>query len=98
MRGRTTVMSGETAGVIVETVRRKNIMDKVQQVNEEEMDKFRQMMRDRYDAEGHPFLTGSLLFHDGVIAFKEVRSKLCRALELCYRVPIARTDWGDLKV
>ena len=62
------------------------------------MAKFRQMMRDRYDAEGHPFLTGSLLFHDGVIAFSEARNKLGRALELCYRVPIARTDWGDLKV
>jgi acetyl-CoA carboxylase carboxyltransferase component len=55
-------------------------------------------MRDRYDAEGHPFLTGSLLFHDGVIAFSEVRNKLARALELCYRAPIDRTDWGDLKV
>jgi acetyl-CoA carboxylase carboxyltransferase component len=98
MRGRTTVMSGETAGFIVESVRRKNIEAKGQKVDEEDMAKFRQMMRDRYDSEGHPFLTGSLLFHDGVIAFKEVRSKLCRALELCYRVPIARTDWGDLKV
>ncbi|HOD35529.1 MAG TPA: carboxyl transferase domain-containing protein [Syntrophales bacterium] len=98
MRGRTTVMSGETAGFIVESVRRKNIIDKGQQVNEEEMAKFRQMMRDRYDAEGHPFLTGSLLFHDGVIAFSEARNKLARALELCYRAPIGKTDWGDLKV
>jgi 3-methylcrotonyl-CoA carboxylase beta subunit len=48
--------------------------------------------------EGHPFLTGSLLFHDGVIAFSEARAKLGRALELCYRTPIGRTDWGDLKV
>ena len=98
MRGRTTVMSGDTAGFIVESVRRKNIIDKGQQVNEEDMAKFRQMMRDRYDAEGHPFLTGSLLFHDGVIAFSEVRGKLARALELCYRQPMGKTDWGDLKV
>ena len=42
-------MSGETAGFIVETVRRKNIIDKGQPVNEEEMAQFRQMMRDRYD-------------------------------------------------
>ena len=91
-------MSGETAGFIVESGRRKNIIDRGQQVNEEEMAKFRQMMRDRYDAEGHPFLTGALLFHDGVIAFSEVRDKLARALELCYRVPAGKTDWGDLKV
>ncbi len=79
-------------------MRRKNIIDKGQPVNEEEMAKFRQMMRDRYDAEGHPFLTGSLLFHDGVIAFSEVRGKLVRALELCYRAPMGKTNWGDLKV
>ena len=36
MRGRTTVMSGETAGFIVESVRRKNIIDKGRPVNEEE--------------------------------------------------------------
>jgi len=27
------------------------------------------MMRERYNSEGHPFYTGSLMFHDGVIAF-----------------------------
>jgi len=98
MRGRTTVMSGRTAGFIVESVRRKNIVDKGQEVNEEEMAKFRQMMIERYDAEGHPFLTGSLLFHDGVIAYSEARDKLARSLELCYRTPIDKSDWGDLKV
>jgi acetyl-CoA carboxylase carboxyltransferase component len=98
MRGRTTVMSGETAGFIVETVRRKNIIDKGQAVNEEEMMKFRQMMRDRYDAEGHPFYTGAINFHDGVIAFNEARDKLARAFEIALRVPVESSDWGDLKL
>lgn len=98
MRGRTTVMSGETAGFIVETVRRKNIVDKGQTVDEEDMKKFRQMMRDRYDAEGHPFYTGSINFHDGVIAFSEARDKLARAFEIALRVPVESSDWGDLKL
>jgi len=98
MRGRTTVMSGRTAAFVVESVRRKNIVEKGQTVNEEEMAEFRKIMIERYDGEGHPFLTGSLLFHDGVIAFREVRDRLARALELCYRVPIDKTDWGDMKV
>jgi acetyl-CoA carboxylase carboxyltransferase component len=98
MRGRTTVMSGETAGFIVETVRRKNIIDKGGAVNEEEMAQFRQMMRDRYDAEGHPFFTGSLIFHDGVVAFSEARNKIARGFELALRVPIKESIWGDLKV
>jgi acetyl-CoA carboxylase carboxyltransferase component len=98
MRGRTTVMSGRTAAFVVESVRRKNIVEKGQTVNEEEMAEFRKIMIERYDGEGHPFLTGSLLFHDGVIAFREVRDRLARALELCYRAPIDKTDWGDMKV
>ena len=91
-------MSGRTAAFVVESVRRKNIIDRGQTVDEEQMADFRKMMIDRYDAEGHPFLTGSLLFHDGVITFSETREKLARALELCYRTPIGKTEWGDLKV
>ena len=98
MRGRTTVMSGETAGFILETVRRKNITDRGGAVDEAEMARFRQAMRERYDEEGHPFYTGSLLFHDGVIAFAEARDKLARAFEISLRVPVRESIWGDLKV
>jgi acetyl-CoA carboxylase carboxyltransferase component len=61
------------------------------------MEKFRQMMRDRYGSEGHPFYTGSLVFHDGVIAFSEARDKLARAFEIALRIPVRESDWGDLK-
>jgi acetyl-CoA carboxylase carboxyltransferase component len=98
MRGRTTVMSGETAGFILETLRRKNITDRGGIVDEEEMIRFRQEMRDRYDEEGHPFYTGSLLFHDGVIAFSEARDKIARAFEISLRMPVRESAWGDLKV
>jgi acetyl-CoA carboxylase carboxyltransferase component len=91
-------MSGETAGFILETVRRKNVEDRGGTVDEEEMARFRQTMRDRYDEEGHPFYTGSLLFHDGVITFSEARDKLARAFEIALHVPIAESIWGDLKV
>ena len=97
MRGRTSVMSGNTAGFILETVRRKNIEAKGGAVNEEDMEKFRQMMRDRSGSEGHPFYTGSLMFHDGVIAFSEARDKLARAFEIALRIPVRESDWGDLK-
>jgi 3-methylcrotonyl-CoA carboxylase beta subunit len=56
------------------------------------------MRRSRYDEEGHPFYTGSLLFHDGVIAFSEAREKIARAFEIALHVPIRESVWGDLKV
>ena len=98
MRGRTTVMSGNTAGFILETIRRKNIEAKGGKIDEQEMAEFRQKMRERYDEEGHPFYTGSLLFHDGVIAFSEARDKLARAFEIALRVPVRESYWGHFKV
>ena len=98
MRGRTTVMSGNTAGFVLETIRRKNMEIKGEPVNEEDMAAFREKMRDRYDQEGHPFYTGSILFHDGVIAYSEARNKIARAFEIALRVPVRESQWGDLKV
>ena len=98
MRGRTTVMSGDTAGFIMEAIRRKNIEAKGGTIDEPEMAEFRQKMRERYDEEGHPFYTGSLLFHDGVIAFSEARDKLARAFEIALRIPVRESYWGDFKV
>ena len=97
MRGRTTVMSGETAGFIVESVRRANIVKKGEKVNEEEMADFRQMMRDRYDEQGHPFYTGCLNFHDGVVAFSEARDVLARSFETALHAPIKESHFGNLK-
>lgn len=97
LRARTTVMSGTTAGFILETLRRTNAAKEGKEINEEEMAKFRQKMIDRYDGEGHPFFTGALNFHDGVITHAEIRPRLSRALELCWRVPLRHSDWGNVK-
>jgi acetyl-CoA carboxylase carboxyltransferase component len=97
MRGRTTVMSGTTAGFILETLRRANAKKAGQEINEEEMAAFRKKMFDRYDGEGHPYYTGARNFHDGVITHSEIRPKLARALELSWRVPLRHSDWGNIK-
>jgi len=97
MRGRTTVMSGTTAGFILETLRRANAKKAGEEINEEDMAAFRKKMADRYDGEGHPYYTGARNFHDGVITHAEIRPKLARALELSWRVPLIHSDWGNVK-
>ena len=71
MRGRTTVMSGETAGFILETVRRKNITDKGGQVDEEEMARFRQGDAGALRRGGTPLL-------HRVASLPRRRHRLCR--------------------
>lgn len=97
MRARTTVMSGTTAGFILETLRRQNAAKEGKTIDEEEMAAFRKKMIERYDGEGHPFFTGARNFHDGVITHEEIRPTLARALELCWRVPLRHSDWGNVK-
>jgi 3-methylcrotonyl-CoA carboxylase beta subunit len=97
MRARTTVMSGKTAGFILETIERKNKSIKGEQVDEEKMTEFREKMIERYDREGHPYLTGSLLFHDGIITWPEARDKIARGFELALRRPIPDSHFGNFK-
>jgi 3-methylcrotonyl-CoA carboxylase beta subunit len=40
-------------------------------IDEAKMKEFREKIIERYDREGHPYLTGSLLFHDGIITWSE---------------------------
>ncbi len=98
MRGRTTVMSGESAAFVLETIRRRGMSERGETINEEDMARYREMIKERYETEGHPFYTGAILFHDGVIAFSEARDKLARAFEISLHVPLKDSLWGDLKV
>ena len=97
MRARTTVMSGKTASFILETLERKNKAKRGEAIEEEKMKKFREEMIERYDREGHPYLTGSLLFHDGIITWAESRDRLARAFELSLKRPIPASNFGNLK-
>lgn len=97
MRARTTVMSGKTAAFILESIERKNKEIKGEAVDEENMIEFRDMIMERYDREGHPYLTGSLLFHDGIITWAEARNKLARGFELALRQPVVSSDFGNFK-
>lgn len=97
MRARTTVMSGKTAGFILETIERKNKKIKGEAIDEDIMTAFRQAMIERYNNEGHPYLTGSLLYHDGIITWAEARDKLAQSFELSLYKPIPESNFGNLK-
>jgi acetyl-CoA carboxylase carboxyltransferase component len=97
LRARTTVMSGNTAGFILESLERKNTAARGETIDEEKMAAFRQKMRDRYDTDGHPFTTGSVLLHDGLITWAECRDRIARGFELALRQPIPESKFGNVK-
>ena len=97
MRARTTVMAGRTAAFILESIERKNKQAKGDAIDEEKMTEFRNQMIERYDRDGHPYVTGSLLFHDGIITWPEARDKLARGFELALHQPITASTFGNFK-
>lgn len=97
MRARTTVMAGRTAAFILESIERKNQEAKGEAIDEEKMTEFRNAMIERYDRDGHPYVTGSLLFHDGIITWPEARDKIARGFELALRSPVKESRFGNFK-
>ena len=97
MRARTTVMAGRTAAFILESIERKNKKVKGEEIDEATMTEFRNKMVERYDRDGHPYVTGSLLFHDGIITWPEARDKLAKGFELAMHEPIPDSKFGNFK-
>jgi 3-methylcrotonyl-CoA carboxylase beta subunit len=97
MRGRTSVMSGRTAAFILTKLERVNAKKRGEEMDEEEVKKFEQMMVDKYSNEAHPFYLEARLFHDGTIPFKSSRDILAEAFEVSLLKPIAESTFGNFK-
>jgi 3-methylcrotonyl-CoA carboxylase beta subunit len=97
MRGRTSVMSGRTAGYILTTLERANAKKRGEEKSEEEFEQFEQMMIEKYSREAHPFYTEARLYHDGTIPFKDCRDVLATAFEVSLLKPIPESNFGNFK-
>jgi len=97
MRGRTSIISGQTAGSILTTLERANLKKQGQDMDEETAKKFEQMMIDKYNKQSHPFYLEARLFHDGTIPFKDARNILADAFEIALLKPIPESQFGNFK-
>lgn len=97
MRSRTSVMSGQTAGNILTSLERANVKKRGEEMDEEEANRFRQMMVEKYSSEAHPFYMEARLFHDGTIPLKDSRRVLASAFEVSLLKPIPESTFGNFK-
>ncbi len=97
MRGRTSVMSGSTAGHILTTLERANAKKRGQDMDENKLKDFEKMMVGKYTNEAHPFYTEARLYHDGTLPFKVCRDALATAFEVSLLKPIQESHFGNLK-
>jgi len=97
MRGRTSVMSGKTAGHILTTLERANAMKRGEPKDEAEYRQFQLKLESKYSREAHPFYTEARLYHDGTIPLKDSRDILATAFEVSLLKPILKSDFGNFK-
>lgn len=97
MRGRTSVMSGRTAGYILTSLERANARKQGREMNESELREFEKMMVEKYSREAHPFYTEARLYHDGTIPLRDCRDTLATAFEVSLLKPIGESSFGNFK-
>jgi 3-methylcrotonyl-CoA carboxylase beta subunit len=95
---RISVMGGEQAASVLATVRRDNIEAEGKTWSAADEEKFKQPIRDQYEAAGNPYYATARLWDDGIITPSETR----RVLALCYsaalNAPIPQTKFGVFRM
>ncbi len=95
---RISVMGGEQAASVLATVRRDNIEADGRQWTTEEEEAFKAPIRDRYEAEGHPYHATARLWDDGIILPQETRRVLGLAFSAALNAPIPETRFGVFRM
>tara|TARA_Y100001970_G_scaffold291623_1_gene429487 strand:- start:2252 stop:3859 length:1608 start_codon:yes stop_codon:yes gene_type:complete len=95
---RISVMGGEQAANVLATVRRDGIEAKGGDWSAEEEETFKEPIRQRYEAEGHPYYATARLWDDGIIEPAETRMVLALSLSAALNSPIEATKFGIFRM
>ncbi|HTV28960.1 MAG TPA: carboxyl transferase domain-containing protein [Xanthobacteraceae bacterium] len=95
---RISVMGGEQAASVLATVRRDNIEAAGKKWSAAEEEKFKQPIRDQYEAEGNPYYATARLWDDGIIAPAETRRVLALCFSAALNAPIPETKFGVFRM
>ena len=95
---RISVMGGEQAASVLATVRRDNIEAEGKKWSTAEEERFKQPIREQYEAEGNPYYATARLWDDGIIAPAETRRVLALCFSAALNAPIPGTKFGVFRM
>ncbi|WP_084649876.1 carboxyl transferase domain-containing protein [Stappia stellulata] len=95
---RISVMGGEQAASVLATVKRDNIEADGGTWSAEEEVAFKTPIREKYEAEGHPYHATARLWDDGIILPQETRRVLGLAFSASLNAPIPETRFGIFRM
>ncbi len=91
---RISVMGGEQAASVLATVKRDGIEAKGGTWAADEEAAFKQLLREQYNVQGHPYYASARMWDDGVIDPADTRRVLALGLSAALNAPIADTRFG----
>ncbi len=95
---RISVMGGEQAASVLAQVKRDGMEAKGEKWAKEEEEKFKQPIRDRYEAEGDPYHATARLWDDGIVDPAQTRDVLGLAISASLNAPISETRFGVFRM
>ncbi|KAJ1659742.1 Methylcrotonoyl-CoA carboxylase beta chain, mitochondrial [Dispira simplex] len=95
---RISVMGGEQAANVLAQVKRDGLAKKGIDWDPKEEEAFKLPLRERYEAEGHPYFSSARLWDDGVIDPADTRKVLGLALSASFNAPIEPTRFGVFRM
>jgi 3-methylcrotonyl-CoA carboxylase beta subunit len=95
---RISVMGGEQAASVLATVRRDNVEAEGGKWSPAEEEKFKQPIREQYEAEGNPYYATARLWDDGIIAPQETRRVLALCFSATLNAPVPATRFGVFRM
>ncbi|MGM0453640.1 MAG: carboxyl transferase domain-containing protein, partial [Thermodesulfobacteriota bacterium] len=97
MRGRTSVMSGKSAGGVLLSIEERKREAEGRPMGDEERNAFYEKMVAKYDGEAHPFFCGARLLNDRTLKFTEIRDWLAMAVEVSHIQPVGDPAFGNFR-
>jgi 3-methylcrotonyl-CoA carboxylase beta subunit len=95
---RISVMGGEQAATVLATIRRERAEAAGERWSAEEEERFKQGLREQFEAQGNPIHSTARLWDDGVIDPRRTREVLAQALAACSPAPLAEVGYGIFRM
>lgn len=95
---RISVMGGEQAAAVLAQVRRDNLEARGEAWPAAAEEAFKAPIRDRYEAQGHPYYASARLWDDGIVDPADTRMVLGLGLAAALNAPIPRTRFGVFRM
>lgn len=95
---RISVMGAKQAAEVLITLKRDQANSTGQTVNENEIEKLRRQITDKYEQEGSPYYSTSRLWDDGIIDPAQTRDVVGRALQIVSGQNAEKTSYGVFRM